>query len=239
MSFYSDSIFPVRQDLADLHQEQLAQLAEPGAWGKGAQRVAVAQETRNAGYAAGIYEKPDNENVDASVELPAATRKFIHHLALSPKDFQEDSYDEARASGLSDEQYVEMVGIISRVCDMDVFARGIGVPLRPLPTPKEGKPSRERPEMAIKEHAWVATVPNPPAGGEFAKELYRGHPMPYIVRALSLVPDELRRHVALEEVHYLPLAKITDPKYEHHEGFTRPQVEVVAGRVSAINECFF
>jgi AhpD family alkylhydroperoxidase len=27
--------------------------------------------------------------------------------------------------------------------------------------------------------------------------------------------------------------------YNHHEGLTRPQVEVVAGRVSAINDCFY
>ena len=43
----------------------------------------------------------------------------------------------------------------------------------------------------------------------------------------------------LEEVQYLPLRHILKPNYQHHEGLTRSQVEIVAGRISAINECFF
>ena len=27
--------------------------------------------------------------------------------------------------------------------------------------------------------------------------------------------------------------------YQHHEGFSRSQVELIAGRVSAVNECFY
>ena len=123
--------------------------------------------------------------------------------------------------------------------NLDIFARGIGVDLRPLPAARPGAPSRERPAAAVKELAWVPTVPNPPAGGEAADELYGGKPKPYIVRALSLVPDELRRHLELEEVQYLPLQHIFVTDYRHHEGFSRAQVEVVAGRVSALNECFF
>ena len=63
--------------------------------------------------------------------------------------------------------------------------------------------------------------------------------MPFIIRALSLVPAETHAHVELEQVQYLPLDRFGDYEYQHHEGLTRPQVEVVAGRVSAINECFY
>ena len=63
--------------------------------------------------------------------------------------------------------------------------------------------------------------------------------MPYTIRGLSLVPDELRKHVELEQVEYLPLQFIMQPDYQHHDSFTRAQVEIVAGRVSALNECFF
>ena len=171
--------------------------------------------------------------------FPDGVRRAIHTLAVAPKDFDETRYDDARRAGLSDEEFVEMVGIVSRVVDLDVFARGVGVALRPLPEPRPGQPSRQRPAEARKEHAFVPTLPNPPEGGAFADELYGGQPKPYIVRALSLVPDELRRHLELEEVQYLPLKNILDPKFRQHEGLDRAQVEVVAGRVSAINECFF
>jgi hypothetical protein len=89
------------------------------------------------------------------------------------------------------------------------------------------------------EHAWIPTVPNGPAGGDIGASLYHGQPMPYIVRAMSLVPDELRAHLELEIAHYTRLDKLFDYQYQHHEGLTRPQTEVVAGRVSALNDCFY
>jgi hypothetical protein len=163
----------------------------------------------------------------------------VRRLAVAPKDVDEAFYNEAREGGLSDAEYVEIVGVVSRVTDLDVFARGLGVPLAPLPEPEPGEPSRQRPEAAVQELAWVPTIPNPPEGGALADELYDGHPKPYIVRGMSLVPDELRKHVALEQVQYLPIGKIMIPDYKHHEDLTRSQVEIVAARVSALNECFF
>ena len=238
MSLYSDSHYPVRDDLAAIYARQLDQLAEPGSWGTGAQRLAIAAETRRAGYDAGRLEPPAGaERVD--IVLPEIAQTTVRRLALDPKDVDEACYEEAREGGLSDGEYVEIVGLVSRVTNLDIFARGIGVDLRPLPAARPGAPSRERPAAAVKELAWVPTVPNPPAGGEAADELYGGKPKPYIVRALSLVPDELRRHLELEEVQYLPLQHIFVTDYRHHEGFSRAQVEVVAGRVSALNECFF
>jgi AhpD family alkylhydroperoxidase len=63
--------------------------------------------------------------------------------------------------------------------------------------------------------------------------------MPDIIRGMSLVPDEMRFHIELEQVQYLPAGKIMDPLFEHHKGLTRAQDEIVAGRVSALNECFY
>ena len=87
----------------------------------------------------------------------------------------------------------------------------------------------ERPEAAIQELAFMPTVANPP----------NGPAKPYIMRGVSLVPDEMRLHIELEQVQYLPAGKIMDPLFEHHKGFTRAQGEIVAGRVSALNECFY
>ena len=122
---------------------------------------------------------------------------------------------------------------------MDIFARGIGVPLRPLPGPRDGAPSRVRPSAAKKEMAWVPTVPNLPEGGEEAEKLYGKNYHPYIFRSLSLVPDEMNWHIELENIHYLPMDRILVKDYQHHEDFSRAQTETVAGRVSAINECFY
>ena len=239
MTLYADSQYPVREDLDAVHAEQLDRLADPGTWGTGAQRLAVAREVRQACYDADIQEQPEVTGPLSDVELPEAVCATIRQLAVAPKDFIEDSYEEARNAGLSDEEYVEIVGIVSRLTDLDVFARGIGVPLRPLPAAREGRPSRVRPRAARKEMAWVPTVPNLPEGGEEAAEIYGEDYRPYIIRSLSLVPDEMRRHLELEEVQYLPMKNVFVADYQHHEGFTRAQVELIAGRVSALNECFY
>lgn len=239
MSIYDESAFPVSDEIASVHATQLRQLGEPGTWGTGTQRIAVAAQARQAGYAAGVLEQEPGSREPEEIDFPAAVRDFIRKLAVAPKDVVKSDYEEVRASGLSDEEYVEIVGIVSRATNVDIFARGIGVPLQPLPEPQPGQPSRERPPEAIPEHAWVPTIPNGAAGGEIGEELYQGKPKPYIIRGLSLVPDELRRHVTLEYAQYLPIPRILDMEYSHHTGLTRPQVEVVAGRVSSINECFF
>ncbi len=239
MTLYADSQYPVREDLEAVHAKQLDQLADPGTWGTGTQRLAVAREVRQACYDAGIQEEPEDTGPISDVELPDPVCAMIRKLAVTPKDFLEDSYEEARNGGLSDEEYVEVVGIVSRLTDMDVFARGIGVPLRPLPAARNGQPSRARPQVAKKEMAWVPTVPNLPEGGEEAAEIYGEDYRPYIIRSLSLVPDEMRRHLELEEAQYLPMENIWIKDFQHHEGFTRAQVELIAGRVSALNECFY
>ena len=239
MTLYADSNFPVRGDLASEHDRQLAQWRAPGSWGTGAQRLAVAIEARRAAVEAGLLEAPDDGAGETEVALPEVARRVVRQIAVAPKDIEQDFYHQALADGLSDAEYVEIVGVVSRITAIDVFARGIGVSLRPLPAAQDGKPSRERPATAVAELAWVPTVPNAPDGGDVAEELYGGKPKPYIMRALSLVPSEARLHMAQEQVQYMPLEKVIQFDFQHHDGLTRPQVEVVAGRVSALNECFY
>ena len=239
MSLYADTQYPVRDEVVAVHTRQLAGIIAPGTWGTGAQRRSVAVEARKAGYEAGLLEPPSGGPEVPDIELPEATRRVIRTIATSVHELDQQFCEGAIAQGLSDAEYVEIVGVVSRIVDLDVFARGIGAAPRPLPPAEPGSPSRERPGTAVMEYAWVPTIPNGVGGGEIGAELYHGQPMPYIVRALSLVPDELRAHVELEVAHYTRLDKLFDYEYQHHEGLTRPQAEVVAGRVSAINDCFY
>jgi hypothetical protein len=239
MKLYADSEFPVSDAIAAVHTHQFQGVVAAGTWGNGAQRRSVAVETRRACYEAGLLEPPAVGAEEADLQLPESTRRVIGTIATSVRDLNKDFCDEAIGSGLSDAEYVEIVGIVSRLVDMDVFARGIGVLPRELPPAEAGEPSKQRPDAAVMELAWVPTIPNGPAGGEIGEALYHGMPMPYIVRALSLVPDELRAHVELEIAHYTRLDKLFDYDYQHHDGLTRPQAEVVAGRVSALNDCFY
>jgi hypothetical protein len=238
MSLYADSAYRVREDIEGIHADQFEQLKTPGTWGTSQQRLAIINEARRSGYEAGILEKPSDAGAVSDLELSPVVRRVVERLAIAPKDMDQAFYDAALQDGLGDAEYVEIVGLISRFTCFDVFARGIGIPLRPLPSPESGDPSRYRPSIAVQEKAWVPTIPNPPEGGEFARVLF-GPWQPYIMRGLSLVPEEYTAHYDLEEIQYMPSAHFLDFNFQHHEGLTRPQVEVVAARISALNECFY
>jgi hypothetical protein len=239
MTMYASSAYPVHADIARVHAAQIGGWGAPGTWGTGAQRLAVAAEARKAGIDAGLLEAPDDGGAPITLDLPEIARRVIQRLAVSPKDVDQKFYEDALAGGLSDVEYTEIVGLVARITNIDIFARGIGVPLAPLPAAAPGAPTRDRPGVAVTELAWVPTIPNPPDGGALADELYGGQFKPYIIRALSLVPAEMRMHLELEQVQYLPLDKILVADYQHHEGLTRAQAEIVAGLVSALNDCFY
>lgn len=238
MTIYAESAYPVRKDLETIHAGQISALGDPGTWGTGAQRLAIVQEARAARYSAGVQEADEAPQI-ADAELPEAARRVARQLAVRPQDFDRKVYDAALTDGLSDAAYTEIVGLVSRISNFDVLARGLGIDMVPLPTAKTGAPTQVRPVEAVQEDAWVPTIPNGAAGGELGKDLYGGQMMPYIIRSLSLVPEELRAHLELEEIQYLPLERFMEFDYEHHPGFSRPQVEVVAARVSVFNECFY
>ncbi|MDP4593827.1 MAG: hypothetical protein NWT00_04565, partial [Beijerinckiaceae bacterium] len=212
MSFYSDSQYPVRPDVSAIHARQFEQLSAPGTWGSGKQRLAIVSEARRAGYQAGFLEEPAEPGAAADLKLSEVARRVVHRLAISPKDMDQAFFEQAIEDGLSDAEYIEIVGLVARITCFDIFARGIGVPLRPLPPPQPGAPSRQRPATAVLEMAWVPTIPNGPKGGEIGKALY-GPWQPYIVRGLSLVPEELRAHFDLEEIQYMPSAHFIEWDY--------------------------
>ena len=60
-----------------------------------------------------------------------------------------------------------------------------------------------------------------------------------VVRALSLVPDALRDWKELAAAQYIPLEKMRDYYQGDARALNRLQMELVAGRVSSINECFY
>jgi hypothetical protein len=59
-----------------------------------------------------------------------------------------------------------------------------------------------------------------------------------VIRAMSVAPDEVRTLGDLSAVHYLPMADVPNPRASRGH-LTRPQMELVAGRVSALNGCFY
>ena len=240
MGFYEASKFKVDPSLARHHEEEFETFAAAGTWLTGEERTAIARQARYARCRAGVQEATDAEHESPAADvLPNALLDLVTQIAVAPKDIERSFFERTLAAAISDAEYVETVGVVARLANLDVFARGIGVAMRPLRDPLDGEPSYERPDTAVDEGAWLPTVPSDESGGAAANSVYGGEMMPFIYRALSLVPAEAARVINGGNIQYLPLNKFFDFSYSHHPSLSRPQVETVAGRVSALNECFY
>ena len=72
-----------------------------------------------------------------------------------------------------------------------------------------------------------------------SRDLWEGTLHGYVIRALSLVPDEVRSLGDLAAIHYLAFSQIAQWEGSPQGTLSRIQTEVVAARVSAINGCFY
>jgi len=240
VSLYADSQFPVAPEVEALHQDELASFSRPGTWWNAAERTAIAAEARKLRCAAGVQESIGDEALAEAAALAEPVRRVIGKVALGGADVDREFVEQAIADGLGEEAYVEAIGICARIAHLDVFARGIGVPSRRLAEPAgEHPPARERPEAAMDEGFFTASVPSGRRGGELAKSLYGEGIAPNILRSLSLVPDEARRLIGIMETEYLTPEQIMDFGYSGFDDLARPQLELVAARVSALNQCFY
>lgn len=241
---YADAAIPVRKDLQQAHQRAFDRLARPGTWWDGAERIAIAHEVRRAPACSLCAKRTDalsplavDGEHDAGPGLPAPVVEAVHQIVNDPARLSHVWFDKLMAAGLSKEHYVETLGIIVSVVSIDSFCRGIGVPPRPLPEPEPGPPSRYRPPGAREGEAWVPWVPESKARGAEA-DLYDRMPRTgNVLKALSLVPEELRQMKDLSAAHYLTSAEMMD--LDRGRTLDRRQIELVAGRVSALNECFY
>ena len=246
---YSDSQYPVREGLVSVHEKMVKGLARSGTWWTGAERRAIALEARAARDCALCAERKQalspfsvDGDHDGSAELAPEIVDVIHRIVTDPGRLAKSWYERVMSQGsLTPEQYVELVSVTVQMNALDVFARAVGSERAELPAAVDGAPTQQRPATAKVEGAWVPQIPVGEAGGDDWAALYAGSEfVPQIGRALSLVPAEV---VALNDVahsHYMDIKHVGDPKYsEPGRGLDRLQMELIASRVSAVNECFY
>ena len=241
---YEGAPAPVRQDLREAHRFFLDHIRSPGTWWTGAERVAIATEARGAARCALCRERRKSLSPgavqgrhDGPHTLPENVVDAVHRIRSDPARLSRSWFDAVIAGGLEVTRYVELVSVTSVMAGLDYFARALGVAPLPLPTPLAGEPSRHRPAGAKDGGAWVPIIDPADASGPEADLYGGGDFVPNIVRAMSLVPDEVRVLRRSTDAHYVPVAQIPDPTY--HRALARPQMELVAARVSALNQCFY
>jgi hypothetical protein len=108
------------------------------------------------------------------------------------------------------------------------FCRNIGVDVPPLPPPRPGPPTGERPtRIAPARCNWVPVAA--PADEVAA-----------VVQAYSAVPGEQRNTWRMAAAQYMPDAEMVDPDWRRRpDGLSRAQMELVAARLALLRECFY
>ena len=243
-SFYPDTPVPVRADLADAQEQEWARLSQSGTWWDGRERVSIAGEVRLAHSCSFCKERKaalspyavEGEH-DSEGILPPVAVEVVHRVTTDPQRLSRAFYDKAIEGGLTPEQYVELIGITVLTVSVDAFCRSLGIAQRPLPEPQPGEPARMKASGKLFYGAFVPLLAKP-SGPD--TDLYADVPLPVapnIVRSLSLVPEEARGLQNLAQAEYLTFDDLVN--FTAQRSLDRRQTELVATRVSALNECFY
>ncbi len=241
---YSGAGVPIRDDLRAAQQFVWKHIRSPGTWWTGEQRLAIAAEARQAAQCdlcrrrkaelspqavAGVH--------DTCGALPVNVVDVVHRARTDPGRLSRKWFDGVISSGLSVPQYVEVIAVVALVSGLDFFTRALGIAPFALPQPLPGEPSRYLPRSAKAGTAWVPMIAPQDAAGLEA-DLYGDIPIvPHIMQALSVVPAEARALRRSSDAHYVPIVALGDPTVGR--SLDRMQIELVAARVSALNECFY
>ena len=242
---YTQSPYKIREDLGQAYREFWARLAKPGSWWTGAQRVAIARESRNAvncGFcnqrkqALSPYSFAGEHEHDGLLEPVAVDA--VHRIITDQARITLSYVQNNQAEGLSKEQYVELAGIVVVTFSIDEFNRALDLPLEPLPEPEDGEPTHYRPAHAVEGTGFVPMIPADGNNGDEA-DLWPQGVDANVLRAFSVVPDAVRDWLQMGNAQYLSMAGMEVFAGDTGRSIDRMQIELVAARVSSINECFY
>lgn len=242
---YKNSPYQIRESLVEAHRDYWLALAQAGTWFTGPQRVAIAAEVRNALDCAFCQERKNalspysvKGSHLAGKTLAPRVIDTVHRIISDQSRITQAFVNDNTTHGLSEEEYVELVGVATTVFSIDEFNRALGLPLESLPEPVAGEPNRYRPKQAEHGTGFVAMLPRHGATGR-ESDLWPNGKTGNVVRALTLVPDALREWIAVATEQYLSIPGMSEYGDIPGRSLNRMQMELVAGRVSSINECFY
>ena len=141
-------------------------------------------------------------------------------LAVDAEGLRADVITDFETRGLDRWRYLEIVGIVSRLANVDFYVAGLGATELPLPAIDHASPTRERDAAAIISNMWVPTV-----GAAYA---------PHVLDALPAEGQALRD---IHEPMYVDFSRIGDGQFA--DALTKSQIEFLAARSSYLNECFY
>lgn len=195
------------------------QLGQPGEWLTGRERINVVRTARTAEPRPLWDRRPPLDEIQDDHMLFVDT---VERVATEAGSLTRDWYDGV-SERLGVGVYAEIVALIAQTVPVDRFCLLLDRQLEPLPDAAPGEPTHVVPDGLADIGGWLPMT-----------DPYRGA---NVARSLSYVPDDNARR--LKMVRALYSGKRFGDMVWTDSALSRPQVELVAARTSALNECFY
>jgi hypothetical protein len=222
----------IRKSISDAHRTALEEIARPGTWLDGKTRNQVILESRHSkdcdlcqSRKKALSPYTIDGLHDPVSDLPIHYIEVIHRISNDSGRLTQSWFNRL-SSEIPAEVYIEMLGIIACGVIIDTFAEGIGQELSPPLQARQGQPSRISNPNVIDAGAWlpILNVKNVPSDTGLPST-------PNIARALGLVPSAIDLFFKVMRKHY----SLSDMDFD----LSRSQTEMLAARVSSLNQCFY
>ena len=229
-----DSInLPVRDRFRAAHEQAITAYGNPGSWLDSETRVNVLIETRRARDCMVCQQQKESLSPylvpgehSAATDLDQNILELVHRLTNDASRLTKNWFEKVIGSGISQEIYVEVVGMVATAIIVDGFSAALGLPRLSEPEPLAGKPAKKKNEKVVDVGAWVPILDLP------ADTTESGIPsVPNIFRSMGLVPEAVQHFFGVMSSHY----SLTS----FDISLDRSQVEYIASRMSSHNQCFY
>ena len=214
----------VNQDIVNSFRIVWDHLGRPGAWWTGPQRIAIAEHVRKSAPRP-LWDMPpplETLSDEANGELTIFEAAVVERVAVSPSSINIETYEHI-IQRMGENKYAELAAVISQIVPIDHLHDALGLEREELPVPREGAITTERPSGLVTGIGFLPTLPT--------------EGLPHVAVALSLSLADNARRMLLVRAMYSG-DSFNDMVWTHRS-LNRPQVELVAARTSALNECFY
>ena len=202
-------------------------LGQPGTAWTGVEKLAIAEAARRAtprplwdrrpATIDHLSTTPANGEVLSPLVVDTAERVAVEAAAI------DRPWADAVIGALGDTAYAALAAVIATVVPIDRACSLLGRPLEPLPTPVGGDPTGERAETLVDIGAYL------PAAADF--------PGANVAKSLSVAPTANMARLRVVRALYSG-DRFGELRWDDG-ALNRPQVELIAARTSALNECFY
>lgn len=223
----------VSKKVSESHDLAISLFGQTGTWLTGATRTAIWLEARLATDCTLCQARKNalspyalTGKHDVITDLPDNIVEVIHRIRSDSGRLTKRWYDEQIGTGLSPEEYVEVLSLVATSVILDSYSKAMGIADYVIPPPIAGEPSRTQNPDVVDEGAWLPITK--------AEQHTADHGLPdipNIARAMGLVPSAMMHFFGTMRAHY----SLAGDDF----GISRSQIELIAARVSSHNACFY